>query len=246
MDKSPRRVSGKTTLSSGHRLKLVVALTLAVSAAGYIAFEPANLWPGDLVGKLLGSDCNHNHYSDADGAPACTSVAASTDIQQVSDSSATDANTFYPANSLQSRHANKPRAWHDNQANSHAPRPGYTMAELCLTGLDAKGFRCQTGNYDETFNASESGAASDSVSGYTISGHVLTSEGIGLNGVMIVASPERLKGRRIPDSETLRFWTMTDSLGAYSLDGLPDGEYTIRSGTQGSVSISTNLCACRC
>jgi len=29
----------------------------------------------------------------------------------------------------------------------------------------------------------------------------------------------------------LRFWTVTDSLGAYSLDGLPDGEYTIRSAT---------------
>jgi hypothetical protein len=107
------------------------------------------------------------------------------------------------------------------------------MAELCLTDLAAKGFRCQTGNYDETFNASESGAASGSESGYTISGHVLTTEGVGLNGVMIVASPERFKDRQIPDSETLRFWTVTDSLGAYSLDGLPDGEYTIRSGTQG-------------
>lgn len=241
MDKSQRRVSGKALLGSGHRLKLVVALTLAVSAAGYIAFAPANHWPGDLVGKLSGSDCNHNHYSDADGAPACTSVAASTDIQQVSDSSAIDANIFYPTNSLQgdannslqSRRTHQPRAWYDNQSNSHGPRPGYTMAELCLTGLDDKGSRCQTGSYDETFNASKSGASSGSASGYTISGHVLTTEGVGLNGVTIVASPERLKGKRKSDSETLRFWTVTDSLGAYSLDGLPDGEYTVRSGTQG-------------
>ena len=233
MHKSQRRVSGKEAPGSGHRLKLVAALILAVSAVGYIAFEPANLWPGDIVGNLSRSDCNQNHDSDAAGAPACTSVVASTDIQQVSDPSATDANTFYPTNSLQSRHADKPRAWLDNQANSYGPRPGYTMAELCLTGLDAKGLHCQTGSYDETFNTSESGAASDSASGYTISGHVLTTEGVGLNGVTIVASPERLKGQQIPDSETLRFWTVTDSLGAYSLDGLPDGEYTIRSSTQG-------------
>jgi hypothetical protein len=215
-------------------------LTLAIFAAGYIAFAPANFWLGDLRGKLSGFDCNHNHASDADGAPACNSVGASADIQQVSDTPAIDANTFDPTNSvqgdannsLQSRHANQPRAWYDNQSNSHGPRPGYTMAELCSTGPDANGSRCQTGSYDETFNASESDAASGSASRYTISGHVLTTEGVGLKGVTIVASPERLKDTRFPDSETLRFWTVTDSLGAYSLGGLPDGEYTIRSGTQ--------------
>jgi hypothetical protein len=241
MEKSQRRMSGKTARNSGHRLKLVVALTLAISALGYIAFEPANLWPAELVGKFSGADCNHNNYSDADGAPDCTSVAATTDIQKVSDSSETDANTFSPANTLQgdannglqSRHANTPRAWNDNQSNSHGPRPGYTMAELCLTGLDDKGFFCQTERYDETFNASESGAMSGSASRYSISGRVLTTEGVGLNGITISASPERLKSKQITGSEILRFWTVTDSLGAYSLDRLPDGEYTIRSGAQG-------------
>jgi len=239
MGKSQRRASGKAVLSSGYRIKLVAALTLAVSVAGFIAFDPANLWSD----KLSESDCNQNSYSDADGAPACASVAVHTDIQHVSDSSPTDANTEYPPNSLQgdannslqSRHANKPRPWYDNQydnqhanqSNPQGPRPGYTMAELC------KGSSCRTGSYDETFNASESGATTDSASRYSISGRVLTTAGVGLNGIRIVASPDRLKAKRIPDAGTLRFWTVTDSVGAYSLDKLPAGEYTIRSGTQG-------------
>jgi len=242
MDKSQRRESGKTVLRSGHRLKIVAALTLAVSAVGYIAFDPANLWPDELVEKLSGSDCSQNNDSGADGAPACSSVAANTDNQQDVKLTAIDTNTYYPANSLQSdknnsfqsRRNNNPRPWHDNQSDPHGPRPGYTMAELCLTGLDNNGSRCQTGNYDETFSASDSDTASGTASKYTISGRVLTTDGIGLNRISIVASPERLKGKQNSNSETLRFWTVTDSLGAYSLDGLPDGEYMIRSGTQGS------------
>ena len=245
MDKNQRRASGKTSLGSGHRLKLVAAFTLAVPAAVYVGFQPASFSPGDLIAKLSGSVCNQNHYSDADGVPACSAIAMGAETQQATDSSAIDANTVDPANdlpnslqgdadnSLQSRPVNKPRVWNDDQSNSHAPRPGHTIAELCLTGLDVKRSRCQTGSYDEIFHASESDAAPGSATGYTISGHVLTAEGVALNGVSIVASPERLKGKRMPGSETLRFWTVTDSLGAYSLDGLPDGEYMIRSGAQG-------------
>jgi len=51
VDKSQRRVSRKTALSSGHQLKRFATLTPTVSATGYIAFKPANLWPRDLVGK---------------------------------------------------------------------------------------------------------------------------------------------------------------------------------------------------
>jgi len=109
------------------------------------------------------------------------------------------------------------------------------MAELCSSGLGDTGQHCQTGSYDGKFIAFEPGAARGTISGYTISGQVLTAEGIGLGGVAIVASPERLKAKQsIPDAGKLRFRTQTDSLGAYSLDGLPDGEYSIRSSTHGS------------
>lgn len=87
MHKSSRREPDKAVRSPGHRLKLVAVLTLAaVSALGYIAFEPAHLWPGELVRKLSRADCNQDHSSDADRAPACPSATASRDIQRVTDS----------------------------------------------------------------------------------------------------------------------------------------------------------------
>jgi hypothetical protein len=77
VDKSPRRVSGKAALSACHRIKLRVAVILADPATVYFTVAPANLWPGDLIGKRSGSDCNHSHSSDSDGIPACTSSAKS-------------------------------------------------------------------------------------------------------------------------------------------------------------------------
>jgi hypothetical protein len=244
VDESQRRLSGKAALSSGYRLKLLVVLTLAVSVMGYIAFESTNFWPSSPGAKLSKSGCKRNHPSDADGAPICASVAASTNTQGFSHSPAIAANEVHSTdsiqgdakNSRQSGRVNRRRDWYDDQSKSQDLRPGYTMAELCLTDLDDRTPRCQTGSYNKTFSLSESVGVSGSVgsvSEYTISGHVLTAEGLGLGGVTIVASPGRLKGMRIPDSERLRFWTLTDSLGAYSLDGIPDGEYTIRSGSQG-------------
>ncbi len=241
MDKRRGRISGKASLSFGHRLKLVIALTLAVTAAGHIAFDSANSWPGDLVGKNSASDCNAIHYIDADGASACTLDAAGTNVQEAPNSPGLDASTLYSANGIrgeanesrQRRRANTSRAWYDQESNSHGPRAGYTMAELCIAGLDDKDYRCWTGRDDERFNVPESGAAAGSISRHTISGHVLTADGVGLNGVTIVASPVRLNGKQITDAETLHFWTATDSLGAYSLDGLPNGEYTIRSNSHG-------------
>jgi hypothetical protein len=241
MDQSQRRISGKAAPNSGHRLKLFALLTLAISAAGYFAIASTNFWSGALVEGFGDSDCNRADYSGPGGSPACDFVAASTAIQHVSGSSDRAIDKPNPPNriqgdvarSLQGRHASKPRAWYDDRSISASPRSGYTMAELCSAGLDDNEFRCRTASYDEAFTTSESGTTSGSVSGYTISGHVLTTEGAGLSGIRIVASPERLKGKRISESAALRFWTVTDSIGAYALSGLPDGEYTVRSSTHG-------------
>lgn len=86
MDKSPYRVSGKAGRSSCHGIKLQTAAILAGSAAVYFTVVPANLWPGDLIGKRSGSDCKHSHSSDSDGIPACTSSDKSKYLQQLSDS----------------------------------------------------------------------------------------------------------------------------------------------------------------
>jgi hypothetical protein len=239
VDNRQHRVSGQAALRSGHRLKLVLILTLAVFAAGYFVLELANQSPGDLVEKLSGADCDQHYYSDADAASVCTAVAASTDIPQVFDAAEIASSNTKANNSRQDTRASNilanTRTRDDAQADYYGPRPGYTMAELCSSGLGNTGQRCQTGSYDRKFIASGAGAMRGSTSGYTISGQVLTAEGIGLGGVSIVASPERLKAEQIiPDAGKLRFRTQTDSLGAYSLDGLPDGEYTIRSSTHGS------------
>ena len=229
MDKSMCRASGKLASRPGHLFKLVIALTLAVSVTGLIVYGTS-----PIAGEDSGLDCKSYLNSKADGKSDCASVATSTDIQRTNNSSAIDANVLISPNSLQKSLTNNPRAWagHEHLSNFHGPRSGYTMVELCLAGLDNKRSRCQIGSYNELITVPDSESASGSDLRYTISGHVVTSDGVGLDRITIVASPERLKDSQIRDSETLRFWTVTDSLGAYSLDGLPDGEYTIRSATQ--------------
>jgi hypothetical protein len=224
VDYGQHRVSEKTAQGSGYRFKLLAAAIFAVSAAAYIAYEPASLSLDSLIGMLSGSSCSQDQGS-------CTPVAASADGQQGSGTSA--------GTSHQRQRAIKPRALTDDSVNTRSLRFGYTIAELCQAGLADNPYRCQTGSYDGTFIASEPGATAPSVaakvaaSGAAISGRVLTTEGVGIGGVTIVAAPERITGQQVPDSGTLRFWTVTDSLGAYSLDGIPDGEYTIRSQTHG-------------
>lgn len=237
MDQSRRRMPGKTAPSSGHRIKLVATLALAASAAGYFALEPLNLRSAGLVGQPAGTGCTHKPYADADEAQACRPATASTNRSQGTDSGVPGTYLTGTRNSHQDDRTGKaPNDTHaPGQARStfHDSRPGYTLAELCSHGFGDTRPRCETGRYDGDFIPAESGADAGSISGYTISGQVLTTDGDGLMGVSIVATPERLKAGRAPDAGTLRFWTVTGSSGAYSLDGLPDGEYTIRSQAHG-------------
>lgn len=234
MNQSQRWVSRKTAQSSSNRRRLVVFLALAISAVGYTAFQRANPRPDDVTGHLPVSDCAHQESSAAHASQACDSVTGSTEFQHRADASSS-ANALPNAakERVRGRHAANFRTWDGNQSYVDGPRPGYTMAELCLAGLEGDEYRCRTGRYDEIYATLESGTVSGHRSGHTISGRVLTGDGIGLDGVTVIASPERLRDTRIADSETLRFWTVTNSLGAYSLSGLPAGEYTIRSRARG-------------
>lgn len=237
MDKSRRRMPGKATPRSGLRITLVAALALAAFAAGYLAFEPDDLWSADVVGKLTEPHCNQDRDADADWTPACVQFTTSTDIPQVLPAEALDTLTDSASGSHQEKGENNTlasgRFRDDVRSNLRDVRPGYTLAELCSIGLGDGRQRCQTGRYDGDIVVAEPGTAPGSPSGYTIAGQVLTTDGDGLQGVPIVATPERLKAERTPSSGTLRFWTVSNSRGAYSLDGLPDGEYTIRSSAHG-------------
>lgn len=218
MEHSEHQESGKTVPKSRKRLALLAALTFAAISAGYLAYEPAGNSLRSLAAVFTGS--------------------ASGDGPQSPGSSAKEESTT-PGKAFRSRHSAPARVLTDDSSVARTLRPGYTIAELCMAGLDTQPYRCQTGRYDGKFTtaapeqAESRQRSSVSAAGHSISGRIMTTEGVGIEGVAIVAAPERLAGQTGPDSGTLRFWTVTNSLGAYSLDELPDGEYTIRSQAHG-------------
>jgi len=225
VENGQRQLSAKTVRGSGYRSRLVAVAALALFAAAYLAYQPASLSLGNLLGMLSGSRCDENQQ-------LCTSTPTGT-------GSAQDPGSRGIAGAGQkSRHGDRPRALPDDPFDARSLRPGYTMAELCQAGLDDKSYRCRTGSYNGAFVAADSGgvprARVPGESGQAISGRVLTAEGVGLGGITIVAAPERLAAGREAEAGTLRFWTVTDSLGAYSLDGIPDGEYSVRSRSSGA------------
>jgi len=225
VDNVQRQLSAKTAKGSGYRFKLVALAALALFAATYLAYQPASLSLGNLLSMLSRSGCDENQE-------LCTSTPADAGSGRDTGSRAV------AAGGQKSRHGDRPRALPEDPFNSQALRPGYTMAELCMAGLNDHSYRCRTGSYDGAFIASDSGSAPKArvsgESGHAISGRVLTADGIGLAGITIVAAPERFATGRDAESGTLRFWTVTDSLGAYSLDGIPDGEYSVKSRANGA------------
>jgi len=241
MDKSQRRLSGKTALTSGQRLKVVVALTLTVLTVGLFVFEPDNQSLNAQNENNPRTTCSSPLPGETPGTSACPADAATENSKP---------NVYLPAytadppeiaetytSGARNKHADSVRPWHNNSANStpaqQGPRPGYTMAELCSAGVQGDMPVCQVGSFDTTFNISKADAAPNSTAG-KISGRVIATGEGGIGGVTIIASPERLKDPlEIAAKGTLRFWTVTDTLGAYSLDELPEGEYMIRSAIYG-------------
>jgi len=241
MDKSQRRLSGKIALTSGQRLKVVVVLTLTVLTVGLFVFEPDNQWLDPQNENIARTKCNSPLSAETPGAPACPADAVTTKNNPSVDLPAYAADVPKIAEtytrSTRVKHAAIARPWHSNSSNStparQGPRPGYTMAELCSMGIKGELPFCQVGSFDTKFNISNAESRPNSTSG-KISGRVLAASEGGIGGVTIIASPERLKdAAEITAEGMLRFWTVTDTLGAYSLDGLPEGEYLIRSSTHG-------------
>jgi len=223
---SQRRSPGKKAPVSGYTYKVIAALTLAAgAAAGYLALEPRNLPHPALPGPVAASGCDPaSATGDCDPVPALASLPARPADASIPTVPAPQPPATAPGAAAAVTTAPQPREL----------RPGYTLAELCAAGLDDAGFRCQTGHYDGGFSTEKPGWFDGRPDGHTLSGRVLDNAGTGLAGITLIATPERLAGQRNADDTKLRFWTVTDSLGRYLLEGLPDGEYSIRSRAEGA------------
>jgi protocatechuate 3,4-dioxygenase beta subunit len=125
------------------------------------------------------------------------------------------------------------RAWQQENNNSSL-EPEYTLVEVCAKSPDLAVTHCRAHTTTELHARIKADASNDDKAGFLISGRVLSADGESLEGVSVVALPERLDDDAIKLSDNLRFWTVTDTLGAYSFRGLPAGEYMIRSSRQGS------------
>jgi hypothetical protein len=134
-------------------------------------------------------------------------------------------------NTITRRRFNNPNRAAAEVPLTQQPQPGFTITEICAT--DSGDMHCRTGTYAAISEHSGAKRHDSPDTGGNISGRVMTTAGDGLPGLTIVASPERINTLGTSASETLRFWTVTDMFGAYTFQGLPEGEYTIRSSKAG-------------
>ncbi len=211
----------------GRRIKkpLIVAAALLTAAGVFLSVESRHN-ADDTVASSSGA-CERQ-YVPSPGCPgpdgAAQSPADVAESMGVQDSQ--------EVHSLPNTRNRLPRrAW---QKTEHASGllPGHTLVELCANLPDLAMSDCRAHTTGEFRRLTNTGASDNEKEQLSISGHVLSSEGESLQGVRIVALPERLDNEAIKPSENLRFWTITGALGEYSFRGLPAGEYMIRSARQ--------------
>ncbi len=227
MEQSRRRTGKDSDTRSG------LGLTkLAIIAAAFVA----------AIGGLLSFE---NSYDPAANAvPSPVSCAAHSAWMPDCLSPKTIAMSMPPA--IEGRHRQEPpavetppetrdrsarRAW-QQEGRASILEPGQTLVELCASSPGDAAADCQAHTTGDLRGFAAAGG-SDLEEGSSISGHVLSAEGQALEGVSVVALPDRLDDGAIEVTGRLRFWTVTDAVGAYSFNGLPAGEYTIRSARQG-------------
>jgi hypothetical protein len=233
MEESQRPEPGRIDPGFGYRKRLRIFFTLAVIAGGFFSLWSANQPSGQSVspaayacGSPQLENCaatDFDNMAERQSATAATSrnhAAASVDAEG-------------PTVVLQSKgYLRGPRSWQKSSPDGSHLRPGYTVAELCAMDGDTSSLRCRISGADERPQSGNYQEA-DAAAGHIIAGHVLTADGAGLAGIAIVASPKRLAGADQDAAGNMRFWTMSDASGAYTLSGIPKGLYTIRSGNQG-------------
>jgi hypothetical protein len=134
--------------------------------------------------------------------------------------------TVEKAKEMGDRSARRP--W-QQQGHALTLEPGQTLVELCASSPDFAMLQCQSYATGDSRAFASTGGSNDEEEESSISGRVLSPEGQTLAGVSVIALPNRIEDGAIEVTDRLRFWTVTDSVGAYSFNGLPAGEYTIRS-----------------
>jgi len=108
---------------------------------------------------------------------------------------------------------------------------GVSFDDLCAAGLDETGVRCPTAGGAPGRGTDKGDTAADESPRLAISGRVMTEDGLGVDGISVIASPTRLY--RDEDAAGVtgparRYEAVTDSSGHYAFGGLPDGEYRVR------------------
>ncbi len=220
MDESLRRAPGKAAPGPGRTLTRLAAFATALTAGAYLGYAPVE---GRTAGPVSPAAATIS-------APRAAATLARVAPVQTAEAAEPSAPVRTPAKATTpSRHAPRPRAWHAPASATDGLQTRGTIAERCAPEPGQPSPRCER----FTPGASPRGAAAQAAPAERIAGRVLTADGNGVAGVTVVASPERLEDAGAAGSATLRFATVTDALGAYALDGLPAGEYAVRTQTHG-------------
>ena len=237
MDVSHYRDSGKQTRQSGQRLRSLLIFTAAIGVVVWFWLELTAEVKSELTALPATTDCaasqSVNHLSECPNHDASNGETDSTNAVLLTEPLARrDENTDAPDSTAEPE-AGPLDVYGSYRLNVADLSSGATKVELCDAFRPDGGSTCRLVTPGNKRTAANPTSAPPDA-GLSISGKVLTSSGVGLPGVVVIAMPERLMDQtKLPASGNLRFWTETDSLGAYAIDGLPDGEYTIRTQNHG-------------
>ena len=228
MEQSRRRLGRTEQRLRGRRTKRlpIVAAALMTAAGAFLYFAD---WHRSIDHAAPSFDaCMGQDASSSDCLtlkPVSRPTVISTDRVGAQDSQEVEPLT-------NTRNRLPRRAW-QQEGDASALLPGHTLMELCVVSPDAAVSHCQALTTAGLRSLTDTSDSVDEVREPSISGRVLSDDGQPLEGVSLVALPERLDDEAILLSKNLRFWTISDAFGAYSFSGLPAGEYMIRSARQG-------------
>ena len=237
MDVRHCRDSGDQARQSGQRLRSLLIFTAAIGVVVWFWLGFAAEVQPELTASSTPADCmvslSVDHLSECPKSDASNSEIDSTSSALPIESAAHRDEYIDVPDTTTELEAGPLDVSGSFRLNVADLSSGVTKVELCDARRSPAGSTCRLVTPGNKRTAANPTSAPQDT-GLAISGKVLTSSGVGLPGVVVIAMPERLMDpTKLPASGNLRFWTETDSLGAYAIDGLPDGEYTIRTQNHG-------------